>query len=381
MNERNARFYQSVKEQIKVPDIIRRYSGVALKSGTGRCSCPLPGCPGSKQHNEFHILGPDKFYCFSCQGNGDQIALAATLNGTGYFDAAKQLCSDFGLFIEVPEYGTYTQKPTQKQNEVSKEALRIVNFRKEEMKKYQNLRTEMEHDNDLIRSCVSAFRHCCRAYNTLGSVLNVRVPELKNLLEDLKKTKNNLIESCLYNEKVLEYSFDLEKNLEKIGEISAFKVAAWTVGMDRNYGSDLEERLMYREINFKICHSSLKAPGFQEEFNERKKFFELGLKTFLHQFDEAKDSLFKIYDGLNDKSIDLLIAFDKQATQSPLESFSSDLRDDTFNWNDLHLTASKHGVVPSVLDDCKQLIDKKINAYHMIVSPNTIEPGKQNKTR
>ncbi|MBO6230769.1 MAG: DNA primase [Ruminococcus sp.] len=84
--------FETVREQIALPDAAQLY-GISSRNGNIRCIFHADSNPSMK-------LYTDHFHCFGCGAHGDVTDFTAQLYGLSKLEAARKLCSDFGLSEE-----------------------------------------------------------------------------------------------------------------------------------------------------------------------------------------------------------------------------------------------------------------------------------------
>ena len=91
--------FETVRENISVPDAAQFY-GISSRNGNVRCIFHADNTPSMKLYD-------DHFHCFGCGAHGDLTDLTAQMFGLSKIDAARKLCSDFGLsdhtYIAAPK--------------------------------------------------------------------------------------------------------------------------------------------------------------------------------------------------------------------------------------------------------------------------------------
>ena len=91
--------FETVRENISVPDAAQFY-GISSRNGNVRCIFHADNTPSMKLYD-------DHFHCFGCGAHGDVTDLTAQMFGLSKLDAARKLCSDFGLsdhtYIAAPK--------------------------------------------------------------------------------------------------------------------------------------------------------------------------------------------------------------------------------------------------------------------------------------
>ena len=81
--------FETVREQIALPDAAQLY-GISSRSGNVSCVFHADRDPSMK-------LYTDHFHCFGCGAHGDVTDFTAQLYGLSKIEAARKLCSDFGI--------------------------------------------------------------------------------------------------------------------------------------------------------------------------------------------------------------------------------------------------------------------------------------------
>ena len=91
--------FETVRENISVPDAAQLY-GINSRNGNVRCIFHADNTPSMKLYD-------DHFHCFGCGAHGDVTDLTAQMFGLSKIDAARKLCSDFGMsdhiYIDAPK--------------------------------------------------------------------------------------------------------------------------------------------------------------------------------------------------------------------------------------------------------------------------------------
>lgn len=89
MRNPNWDIFGEVKETVSVPSAAEYY-GMSVRGG-------MTSCIFHEDRNPSMKLYDDHFYCFGCTEYGDVVKLTARLFGLTQYEAAKKLCSDFGI--------------------------------------------------------------------------------------------------------------------------------------------------------------------------------------------------------------------------------------------------------------------------------------------
>ncbi|MEW6425190.1 MAG: CHC2 zinc finger domain-containing protein [Bacillota bacterium] len=110
----------SVFEQartISTPEIAIRYGLELRKRGKNYFAL----CPFHPDRQPSLVIYPNGFKCFGCQACGDGIELAARLLSLRPYEAARQVCMDFGLPIDQPLAPEARQKAAEAARERAQE--------------------------------------------------------------------------------------------------------------------------------------------------------------------------------------------------------------------------------------------------------------------
>lgn len=89
MRNSNWDIFGEVKATVSVPSAAEYY-GVEVRNGMTTCIFHDDRTPSMKLYD-------DHFYCFGCTEHGDVVNFTARLFGLSQYEAAKKLCSDFGI--------------------------------------------------------------------------------------------------------------------------------------------------------------------------------------------------------------------------------------------------------------------------------------------
>ena len=81
--------FETVREQIALPDAAQLY-GISSRRGNVRCIFHADNAPSMKLYD-------DHFHCFGCGAHGDVTDFTAQIYGLSKIEAARKLCSDFGI--------------------------------------------------------------------------------------------------------------------------------------------------------------------------------------------------------------------------------------------------------------------------------------------
>ena len=98
--------FESIKENVPVPDAARYY-GLNVTHG-GMCRCPF-----HDDKNPSMKLYEDHFHCFGCGKHGDVIDLVSELCGIPIIEAARLINRDYNLGLDTgqPNYSNTVKKP------------------------------------------------------------------------------------------------------------------------------------------------------------------------------------------------------------------------------------------------------------------------------
>ena len=81
--------FETVREQIALLDAAQLY-GISSRNGNVRCIFHADNTPSMKLYD-------DHFHCFGCGAHGDVTDFTAQIYGLSKIEAARKLCSDFGI--------------------------------------------------------------------------------------------------------------------------------------------------------------------------------------------------------------------------------------------------------------------------------------------
>ena len=81
--------FDKVRESVTMKQVAELY-GIDTKRGMINCIFHNDKTPSMKLYD-------DHFYCFGCGAHGDAVSFAAQITGLSQYEAAKQLCSAFGI--------------------------------------------------------------------------------------------------------------------------------------------------------------------------------------------------------------------------------------------------------------------------------------------
>ena len=106
--------FEAVRENISVPNAAQLY-GISSRNGNVRCIFHADNTPSMKLYD-------DHFHCFGCGAHGDVTDLTVQMFGLSKIDAARKLCSDFGLSDH-----TYIAAPTRcKRQPMEREKIQLA---------------------------------------------------------------------------------------------------------------------------------------------------------------------------------------------------------------------------------------------------------------
>lgn len=103
--------FETVREQVTVKQAAELY-GIDIRRGMINCIFHNDKTPSMKIYE-------DHYYCFGCGKHGDVTSFAAQITGLTQYEAAKQLCSAFGVVqnSKKPFIKQYIRKETQIEKE------------------------------------------------------------------------------------------------------------------------------------------------------------------------------------------------------------------------------------------------------------------------
>lgn len=103
--------FETVRNNITVKQAAELY-GIDVRGGMINCVFHNDKTPSLK-------LYEDHYHCFGCGAHGDAASLTAKITGMSQYDAAKQLCSAFGVVYtgEKSFIKQYARKETQREAE------------------------------------------------------------------------------------------------------------------------------------------------------------------------------------------------------------------------------------------------------------------------
>ena len=110
--------FEKVRESVTMKQVAELY-GIDTRRGMINCPFHNDKTPSMK-------LYYDHFYCFGCGAHGDAVSFAARITGLSQYEAAKQLCSAFGIVhnSNEPFIKPLIQRETQREQETK--AFRIL---------------------------------------------------------------------------------------------------------------------------------------------------------------------------------------------------------------------------------------------------------------
>jgi DNA primase len=121
-------FYEHLRDQIKISDVIRQKIPLAKKSGEYIGLCPF--------HNEkspsFTVSDIKRFYhCFGCGAHGDVIKFISATGGFSYRDSAIKLANDYN--IAIPKLSKAQEKLYEESDEIYGILQKALEFFKSEL--------------------------------------------------------------------------------------------------------------------------------------------------------------------------------------------------------------------------------------------------------
>ena len=110
--------FERVRASVTMKQVAELY-GIDTKRGMINCIFHDDKTPSMKLYD-------DHYYCFGCGGHGDAVSFAAQITGLSQYEAAKQLCSAFGIVhsSSEPFIRPTIKRETQREQETS--AFRIL---------------------------------------------------------------------------------------------------------------------------------------------------------------------------------------------------------------------------------------------------------------
>ena len=93
--------------------------GIDTKSGMINCIFHDDRNPSMKLYD-------DHYHCFSCGAHGDAVAFAAKITGVSQYEAAKQLCTAFGVVHDSKEPFIKKTVPQESRLEMETNAFRLL---------------------------------------------------------------------------------------------------------------------------------------------------------------------------------------------------------------------------------------------------------------
>lgn len=95
LHRSSASVLAQIKDRITLPEVVRRYSGIALQPRGNRsvCCCPFH----QEKTPSFTVFEDGKWHCFGCGKNGDVIDFTQEALGLSLPDTLKKLTADFGI--------------------------------------------------------------------------------------------------------------------------------------------------------------------------------------------------------------------------------------------------------------------------------------------
>jgi len=122
--------FKGIKDAVPVPVAAEHY-GLAVRNGMTQCIFHDDRNPSMKLYD-------DHFYCFGCTEHGDVISLTARLFSLTPLEAAKKLCTDFGISCnkDKPYIRRHIRIETQREKE--QKAFRILSDYYRLLKEYRD---------------------------------------------------------------------------------------------------------------------------------------------------------------------------------------------------------------------------------------------------
>ena len=110
--------FEKVRESVTMKQVAELY-GIDTRRGMINCPFHNDKTPSMKLYD-------NHFYCFGCGAHGDAVSFAAQITGLSQYEAAKQLCSAFGIVhsSSEPFIKPMIQRETQREQETK--AFRIL---------------------------------------------------------------------------------------------------------------------------------------------------------------------------------------------------------------------------------------------------------------
>ena len=95
--------YAEVRSQIRMADVLRLIGFEATESQGDelRGPCPVRGSNSPRSRSFAANVAKDRFQCFKCGAQGNQLDLWASITKLPLFEAARDLCEKAG--VAVPE--------------------------------------------------------------------------------------------------------------------------------------------------------------------------------------------------------------------------------------------------------------------------------------
>ena len=110
--------FEKVRDIVTMKQVAELY-GIDTKRGMINCIFHTDKTPSMKLYD-------DHYYCFGCGAHGDAVSFAAQITGLSQYEAAKQLCSAFGIVhnSNEPFIKPLIKRKTQREQETK--AFRIL---------------------------------------------------------------------------------------------------------------------------------------------------------------------------------------------------------------------------------------------------------------
>ena len=110
--------FERVRSSVTMKQVAELY-GIDTKRGMINCPFHNDKTPSMKLYD-------DHYYCFGCGEHGDAVSFAARITGLSQYEAAKQLCSAFGIVHNSSEPFIKPMIKRESQREQETKAFRIL---------------------------------------------------------------------------------------------------------------------------------------------------------------------------------------------------------------------------------------------------------------
>ena len=110
--------FEKVRESVTMKQIVELY-GIDTRRDMINCPFHNDKTPSMKLYD-------DHYYCFGCGAHGDAVSFAARITGLSQYEAAKQLCSAFGIVHSSSEPFIKPMIKRETQREQETKAFRIL---------------------------------------------------------------------------------------------------------------------------------------------------------------------------------------------------------------------------------------------------------------